>query len=456
MRLDTPSSRRGDFYRIIEEVRWELNLRGFDHVKIIASGGIDEYEILRLNPAGGRLRRGHLHRQRARAELRARHHGDRGQARGQAGQVVGRQGRAIAVAACRTTVVVPAGKGPEACACGKHAWESLLKPLVRGGRVARDLPPPRTIRDYVLDQLAAVPLETLRRQGLRQRLLRAMRGRGAAGSPGACEAAGGDMTILDDIVRDKRDELQRRRAAVAHERAGGALPEPGPRPRPRGGAATRSGRRARSSPRSRRPRPRGGCSGRSRSGRPSPRAYVRGGAAALSIAHRREVLPGQPRPRWRPCGPRWTLPLLRKDFTLDEYQLWEARAAGADAVLLIVAILEPPLLRDLIKAAKGARAVRAGRVPHGARAGGGPGRRRPASSGSTTATCAPSRRAWRPRSTCCPRSPRARSWSARAGSSPATDVRRVVAAGAHAVLVGEGLVRAADVGAKIRELRLRG
>src|SRR6267378_971003 len=50
VRLDTPSSRRGDFFRIIQEVRWELDLRGFGHVKIIASGGIDEYEILNLNP----------------------------------------------------------------------------------------------------------------------------------------------------------------------------------------------------------------------------------------------------------------------------------------------------------------------------------------------------------------------------------------------------------------------
>ena len=50
VRLDTPSSRRGDLYRILEEVRWELNLRGFDHVKLVASGGVDEYEILHLNP----------------------------------------------------------------------------------------------------------------------------------------------------------------------------------------------------------------------------------------------------------------------------------------------------------------------------------------------------------------------------------------------------------------------
>src|SRR6266403_2885988 len=50
VRLDTPSSRRGDFYRILEEVRWELDLRGYNHVKILASGGVDEYEIMGLNP----------------------------------------------------------------------------------------------------------------------------------------------------------------------------------------------------------------------------------------------------------------------------------------------------------------------------------------------------------------------------------------------------------------------
>ena len=50
VRLDTPSSRRGNLPKILEEVRWELNLRGFENVKLFVSGGIDESMISELNP----------------------------------------------------------------------------------------------------------------------------------------------------------------------------------------------------------------------------------------------------------------------------------------------------------------------------------------------------------------------------------------------------------------------
>jgi len=48
VRIDTPASRRGDFRKIIEEVRWELDIRGGRKVKLIASGRIDEMLIEKL------------------------------------------------------------------------------------------------------------------------------------------------------------------------------------------------------------------------------------------------------------------------------------------------------------------------------------------------------------------------------------------------------------------------
>jgi len=50
VRFDTPASRRGNFYRILEEARWELDLHGFGHVKFYVSGGITEEDIPVLNP----------------------------------------------------------------------------------------------------------------------------------------------------------------------------------------------------------------------------------------------------------------------------------------------------------------------------------------------------------------------------------------------------------------------
>jgi len=48
VRLDTPSSRRGDMLEIVKEVRWTLDINGFTHVKIFVSGGIDEKSIVKL------------------------------------------------------------------------------------------------------------------------------------------------------------------------------------------------------------------------------------------------------------------------------------------------------------------------------------------------------------------------------------------------------------------------
>jgi nicotinate phosphoribosyltransferase len=52
VRLDTPGSRRGDFPKIVKEVRWELDLRGYQRVKIFVSGGLNEKTVAELSEAG--------------------------------------------------------------------------------------------------------------------------------------------------------------------------------------------------------------------------------------------------------------------------------------------------------------------------------------------------------------------------------------------------------------------
>ncbi len=147
------------------------------------------------------------------------------------------------------------------------------------------------------------------------------------------------------------------------------------------------------------------------------------------------------------------VPLLRKEFILEEYQLWESRAAGADAVLLIVAALDGGELRDLHDAAKGIglaslvevhtaaeleRAVALGAAVIGV----------------NNRNLQTLETSLEPSLTLLPRIPRAHTAVSESGIFTRTDVESVVRAGARAVLVGEGLVRAQDVPAKVRELAL--
>jgi indole-3-glycerol phosphate synthase len=80
------------------------------------------------------------------------------------------------------------------------------------------------------------------------------------------------------------------------------------------------------------------------------RSYERHGAACLSVLTDERFFQGDLRylDAVRACV---TLPLLRKDFLIDEYQVVEARAAGADAILLIVAALDDARLEALSQCA---------------------------------------------------------------------------------------------------------
>jgi indole-3-glycerol phosphate synthase len=76
--------------------------------------------------------------------------------------------------------------------------------------------------------------------------------------------------------------------------------------------------------------------------------YAAGGAAAISVLTEQRRFGGT-LDDLRAVRGRVDVPLLRKDFITTSYQLWEARAAGADMALLIVAALEQPALESLIE-----------------------------------------------------------------------------------------------------------
>jgi indole-3-glycerol phosphate synthase len=156
------------------------------------------------------------------------------------------------------------------------------------------------------------------------------------------------MSVLDRIVDDTREEVQRRRDAVPLARLEAALADR-PEARPFEEALTRPGVSLIAEHKRRSP-----SAGTIREGSSVTdvvRAYELGGAAALSVLTEPFHFGGSIEDLVEARGSS-TLPVLRKDFIVDPYQLYEAAAAGADAILLIVAALEPDPLYELLREAR--------------------------------------------------------------------------------------------------------
>ena len=81
------------------------------------------------------------------------------------------------------------------------------------------------------------------------------------------------------------------------------------------------------------------------------RTYAENGASAISVLTDREFFAGE-LAYLSAIREAVTLPLLRKDFTIDPYHIYQARLAGADAVLLIASILTLGQLREFTEIAR--------------------------------------------------------------------------------------------------------
>jgi indole-3-glycerol phosphate synthase len=157
------------------------------------------------------------------------------------------------------------------------------------------------------------------------------------------------MNVLDRIVDATREEVDRRRSAVPLSNLQTAL-RGRPEPRPfqealsaRPGVSVIAEHKRRS--------PSAGTIREGADVATVAAAYERGGAAAISVVTEPSHFGGS-LDDLREARAATALPVLRKDFIVDPYQVYEAAAAGADALLLIVAALEPEVLAELHRVAR--------------------------------------------------------------------------------------------------------
>lgn len=151
VRLDTPASRRGNFLQLFQEVRWELDLRGYRHVGLYASGGIGEAEIAELAPVVDGFGVGSAIADAPIVDFSMDIVEIDGTPLAKRGKWSGAK-QVWRCGACGADALLPLAGDGSACDCGGRR-EALLRPLLVEGRIAADLSPPQAIRERVLKQV---------------------------------------------------------------------------------------------------------------------------------------------------------------------------------------------------------------------------------------------------------------------------------------------------------------
>jgi nicotinate phosphoribosyltransferase len=154
VRLDTPSSRRGDFAEIVREVRWELDARGFSKVKIFVSGGLNEESVKKLSEAGADgFGVGTSVSNASTIDFALDIVEADGKSVAKRGKLGGRK-QVWRCDSCLVELVRPLGSRTPMCPkCGKKMHPFLVS-LINKGRIAKPLPSPDRIRTNVLGQLS--------------------------------------------------------------------------------------------------------------------------------------------------------------------------------------------------------------------------------------------------------------------------------------------------------------
>lgn len=154
VRLDTPGSRKGDFAEIVREVRWELDVRGFNNVKIFVSGGLNEETVKILSDAGAdAFGVGTAVSNAPTIDFAMDMVEIEGKLSAKRGKLGGRK-QVWRCQKCLTDIVLSFNKSPPKCPRCSGKMELMLKPLIKDGRIVGKLPKPDEIRGYVLEQIS--------------------------------------------------------------------------------------------------------------------------------------------------------------------------------------------------------------------------------------------------------------------------------------------------------------
>ena len=155
------------------------------------------------------------------------------------------------------------------------------------------------------------------------------------------------MTILDEIFAHKRVEVEQRRAVLPLAEVRALAGEAPPALDFAGALRRKEGERPALIAEVKCASPSRGQIAKDFDPLALACAYQANGASAISVLTDERYFKGSLEYLRQIAGLMPRLPLLRKDFLLDPYQVYEARAAGADAVLLIAAYLAPDRLAEL-------------------------------------------------------------------------------------------------------------
>ncbi len=159
IRLDTPSSRRGDFRDILKEIKWELDIRGYRGIKLVVSGGISEKDIIELGDIVDSFGIGTTISSASVmdfaldiVEIEGRPIAKRGKRSGAK--------KVLRCSSCGKDRIVLETEKKDDFQCGDcgSKYEDLLIESITSGKVLYDYPAPGAIRDRVISSLKSLEL----------------------------------------------------------------------------------------------------------------------------------------------------------------------------------------------------------------------------------------------------------------------------------------------------------